>query len=260
MKDLAGRSALLTGASSGLGPFLARRLHREGVRLTLSARRRPELARLARELVGSRVITADLTEPGEVERLAGEAGPVDLLLSNAGLPASGPLLDFEVEQLDRALAVNTRAGMVLARLLLPAMLERGSGHLLFMASMAGLAPVANMSVYNATKFALRGFSHALRVELSGTGVGVSVIAPSFVSHAGMWAVTGERSPFEVSPEQVADAVHRAIVENRAESMVAPLPLRFGGRLAAAMPELVERFGGSAARMPSAAVDAQRQHR
>src|SRR5881392_465335 len=103
MRDLQGATALLTGASSGLGPVIARRLHGEGVRLVLSARRLPELEALARELVGSQVVTADLSRPGEAERLAAEAGTVDLLVANAGVPASGPLLDFEVAEVDRAL-------------------------------------------------------------------------------------------------------------------------------------------------------------
>src|SRR2546425_5446354 len=96
MRELHGRTALLTGASSGIGPVIARRLHREGVRFVLSARRETELQLLARELVGSRVIVADLAHRGEAERLAAEAGPVDILVANAGVPVSGLLTDLEV--------------------------------------------------------------------------------------------------------------------------------------------------------------------
>src|ERR671932_1570792 len=99
MRRLEGKTALVTGASSGLGPVIARRLHREGVRPVLSARRRPELEALARELVGSRVLPADLAQRGEPERLAAEAGEVDLLVANAGLPASGRLVTFQVAEL-----------------------------------------------------------------------------------------------------------------------------------------------------------------
>src|ERR1700726_4892225 len=109
MRDLEGRIALLTGASSGLGPFIARRLHREGVRFILSARREAELGRLARELTGSRVITADLSRRGEAERLAAEAGDVDILIANAGVPATGRLAGLDVQTIDGALEVNLRA-------------------------------------------------------------------------------------------------------------------------------------------------------
>ncbi len=114
MKDLAGRTVLLTGASTGLGPHIARRLHRAGARFVLSARNEASLTRLAKELGDSRVVVADLSKAGEPERLAREAGAVDVLVSNAGVPASGRLASFEIEEIDRAIAVNLRAGIVLA--------------------------------------------------------------------------------------------------------------------------------------------------
>jgi short-subunit dehydrogenase len=119
---------------------------------------------------------------------------------------------------------------VLARLLAPAMIERKEGHMVFMASVAGKVPAAGFSVYNATKFGIRGFALALREELWGTGVGVSAISPTFVSEAGMWAETGlKANPLaaEVSPQQVAEAVHTAITKNNAEIDVMRLPLRAG---------------------------------
>jgi short-subunit dehydrogenase len=258
MRELKGRTALLTGASSGIGPFIARRLHREGVRFVLSARRQDELQRLARELVGSRVVTADLSRRGEAERLAGEAGEVEILIANAGVPASGPLTGFEVAGIDQALDVNLRAPLVLARLLLPRMLERRSGHLVLMASVAGQVPAPGNSVYNATKFGLRGFGHALRAELHGSGVGVSVVSPVFVSNAGMLAETGVHAPGrEVPVERVAEAVLTAIRADRSEITVAPLGLRVGGRLPLAFPQLIHTplFRGAAA-VPEEAMERQ----
>jgi uncharacterized protein len=222
VRDLVGREVLVTGASSGLGPVIARRLHREGVRLVLSARRRPELDALARELVGSRVVTADLSQRGEAERLAGEAGPV-------------------VAGLDQALDVNLRAPIVLSRLLLPGMLRRRAGHVVLMASMAGMIPGPRSSVYSATKFALRGFGHSLRGELRGTGVGVSVISPSYVREAGVFADSGRSAPgLTVSPDQVAEACLRAIRHDRAEVTVAPFYARLGGSVGLAAPALATR--------------------
>src|SRR2546421_2805419 len=190
MVDLRGKTVLLTGASTGLGPHIARRLRQGGAKFVLSARNEAALEKLAQELGESRIVAADLSRPGEPERLAREAGSIDVLVSNAGIPATGRLATFNIEEIDRAIAVNLRAGIVLAAKLLPGMLERKSGHIVFMSSIAGKLPSGGETIYNATKFGIRGFGLALREELWGTGVGVSVISPTFVSEAGMWAVTG----------------------------------------------------------------------
>lgn len=253
---------LLTGASSGLGPHLARRLQAEGAQLVLSARRQDLLEDLAAELVAARVIAADLALPAEPARLAAAAGAVDILISNAGLPASGELSDLEVATIDRALAVNLRAGIVLARLLAPGMVARGRGHLLFMGSMAAHVPGPGTSLYNATKFGIRGFALALRMELQGTGVGVSVVSPTYVSGAGMWAeATSARAPHgEVTPEAVAEAMVRAVERNRQEVRVAPPGVRVGARLHALLPELGERIARTAAAHPPEAIERQRRKR
>ncbi|HYM95881.1 MAG TPA: SDR family NAD(P)-dependent oxidoreductase [Candidatus Sulfotelmatobacter sp.] len=250
MEDLRGKTVLLTGASSGLGPHIARRLHRAGAKFVLSARNQPALKKLAKELGESRVVAADLSLPDEPVRLAKEAGHVDVLVSNAGLPASGPLSGYTIEQLDRALAVNLRAGIVLAHELAPAMVKRKSGHMVFMCSVAGKLPTAAATLYHTTKYGLRGFGLALREELWGTGVGVSLVYPTFVSQAGMWAETGLKvNPMagEVSPDQVAQAVWTAITKNRGEVDVAPLQVRAGfvaQALAPALYAMVSRSTGA----------------
>lgn len=265
MRDLAGARALVTGASSGLGPVIARRLHQEGVRLVLTARRRPELEELARELVGSQVIAADLSKRGEPERVAEEAtasGDVDILVANAGLPGSGELLSFDMASLDRALDVNLRAPIVLTRQLLPGMIERGRGHVVLMASLAGKVAAPKISIYAATKFGVRGFGHALRAELRGSGVGVSLISPTYVSEAGMWAETGQRAPVgEVTPAEVADAIVSAVRKDRAEVTVAPLQLRVATRIPMAFPELIHTpIARGAGGHPDAAVESQKAKR
>jgi short-subunit dehydrogenase len=265
VRDLAGRSVLLTGASAGIGPHIARRLHREGAQLILSARNLKALKQLARELSGAQVISADLSARGEAERLASEAGEVDVLVANAGVPAPGPLESFSVDEIDRAIDVNLRAPIVLARCLLPGMVERGAGHLVFMASLAGKLAMPGYPLYSATKFGLRGFAHVLRGDLHGTGVGVSAISPTFVSEAGMWAETGLKAPAvagEVPPSRVADAVVSAIKEDRAEVVVAPVIARMGSLVGGLMPDLamtVARASG-ASRQTGDAVEHQRHKR
>jgi short-subunit dehydrogenase len=235
--NLAGAKVLLTGATGGLGQAIARALASRGATLTLTGRRADVLEPLAAEL-GGRALAADLADPAAPGRLLAEAGEVDVLVANAGLPGSGALNSFSEEEIDRALTVNLRAPMLLAHGLTEAMVARGRGHLVFMSSLAGRAAPTGSSVYSATKFGLRGFGLALREDLAGTGVGVSVILPGFISEAGMFAESGAKLPPYVGtkkPDDVARAVVKAIEQNRAELDVAPLPLRAGAVLAALAP-------------------------
>jgi len=235
--NLDGAHILLTGATGGLGHAIARALHARGATLTLTGRRADVLVPLAREL-GGRAIESDLSAPDAPERLLAEAGEVDVLVANAGLPGSGRLNSFSVEELDRAIAVNLRVPMVLAHGLTESMVARGSGHLVFMSSLAGKAGAPGNSVYAATKFGLRGFGLALREDLASKGVGVSVVLPGFIRDAGMFADSGAKLPPYIRtkrPDDVARAVVKAIEHNRAELDVAPLPLRAGTLLASLAP-------------------------
>jgi uncharacterized protein len=229
--QLAGSTALVTGATGGIGDAIARALRARGVRLLVSGRREAELTRLAEE-VGGTAIACDLSVRAEVDRLAGAArdAAVDVLVANAALPASGLLSELTGAQVNRMLDVNLRAPIELARVLAPAMMARGRGHLVFVSSISGKVASPASSMYNATKFGLRGFGFGLREDLRGTGVGVSVIAPGFIRDAGMFAKASVKLPPGVgtrSPQDVADAVMRAIESNRAEVDVAPLGLRAG---------------------------------
>ncbi|MBO0747991.1 MAG: SDR family NAD(P)-dependent oxidoreductase [Acidimicrobiaceae bacterium] len=238
MGRLRGGRLLLTGATSGLGPGLARTLHLAGYRLVLTGRREEALAPLGRELVGSETIVADLGRPAEVERLAREAGDIDVLVANAGVGSQGSLLEMDVAGIDETVEVNLRAPLVLTRLLVEGMAARRRGQVVLMASMAGQAPAPGQVVYGPTKAALRAFGFTLRNELRGTGVGVSLVSPYFVADAGMFARSGSHAPGEVSPRQVNQAVLRAIERNPAEITVAPAWLRLARRVPGAFPEVM----------------------
>ncbi len=246
---ISGSNVLLTGASGGLGQEIARALAGKGGRLLLTGRRLDVLTPLASELPDARALAVDLAQPKEVDRLLQEAGDVDILIANAALPGSGLLRSFSVEQIDSALTVNLRAPIVLAHALAPQMAERGQGHLLFMSSLAGKAATPGSSIYNATKFGLRGFASALRAELRGSGVGVSAVFPGFIREAGMFADSGAKLPPGVgtrTPQDVANAVISAIERNRGEVDVAPLPLRLGSAFSGIAPEIaatVTRLAG-----------------
>jgi short-subunit dehydrogenase len=235
--NLAGRTVLLTGATGGLGQAIARRLHAAGAALALTGRRTEILEPLAAE-TGARAIAVDLTDLAAVDALAADCADVDVLIANAGVPASGHVMSFSPEQIDRALAVNLRAPMILARLLGERMVARGEGHIVFVSSLSGKAATPRSGVYSATKFGLRGFAGGLRQDLRPRGVGVSAVFPGFVRGAGMFAESGATLPPGVgtsTPDQVADAVLRAIERNRGEVDVAPLPMRLGALFSGVAP-------------------------
>ncbi len=234
---------LLTGATGGIGQAIARALDAQSARVLLTARRADELERIAAELGGRPVaLPADLTY--DASALADRAGAVDVLVANAALPASGPVDDFTPEQIDRALDVNLRAPIQLTRALLPGMVERGQGQIVFVSSLSGKVASVGSALYSATKFGLRGFASGLREDLHGTGVGVTVVFPGFVSDAGMLADSGVRLPRWVgtrTADQVAEAVVRGIERDRAEIDVAPLSLRAGALAGSVAPSTFARI-------------------
>src|SRR6476659_5088687 len=243
--DLAGRTALLTGATGGLGRAIAKALAGRGATLVLSGRKADALEALAAELPGEghRSLPSDLAEPGAAEKLAAEAAEVDVLVANAGLPGTGLLTDFTPEEVKRALRVNLEAPMLTAQALFPAMVERGSGHLVFISSLSGKAASPRSSIYNATKFGLRGFALGLRGDLGPKGVGVSLVSPGFIRDAGMFADAGGKPPPGMGtgrPEQVGAAVVRAIERDKAELAVAPIQQRVLSHLALSNPSIAVR--------------------
>lgn len=228
--DLAAKTILLTGATGGLGRAIAEATAARGAKLVLSSRKEDELRELAGSLGGEghRFAVADLAEPGEYERLLSEAGTVDVLVANAALPGTGRVEDYDEEQVSRALRVNLEVPIQMSRALVPAMRERGTGHIVLISSLNGKASTPRSSIYCATKFGLRGFGIALREDLWGSGVGVSLVLPGFVREAGMFHEAGMKSPpglGTASPAQVGSAVVRAVERNRGEIEVAPFVQR-----------------------------------
>jgi short-subunit dehydrogenase len=247
--ELRGAKVLLTGATGGIGQALAVELAARGSEVVLTGRRVDVLEPLAEKL-GGRAIPANLADRDAIEELLNAAGDIDVLVANAALPASGLLADYSIDEIDRALDVNLRAPIVLAKLATEHMVARGRGHLVFISSLSGKAASGQASLYNATKFGLRGFALALREDMRPHNIGVSTVFPGFIRDAGMFADSGATLPRGVgtrSPRDVARATARAIENNVAEVDVAPLGLRLAALIGGAAPSLAaavqRRMGG-----------------
>lgn len=254
MCDLTGRGALVTGASRGIGREIAKRLASEGMHLALAARSEDELRELAGELrkggTGAAVIPTDLADRRAVAELARQAEEaldgVDVLVNNAGITRTSRYHLRDPDDVARTVEVNLLAPMLLARALLPGMVERGRGHVVNIASLAGKAGPPYEAAYGATKAGLIGFTQSLRREYRGSGVSASVVCPGYVSGAGMYADalrdTGAEAPGTIggsTPEDVAEAVVRAVKEDLPEVLVNSAPVRPLLVLSEASPRLGE---------------------
>lgn len=245
---LADARVLITGSSCGIGASVARLAAARGARVLLHGRDEDRLRELAGELAPSvaGVLVADLAELPGAAGLAGLAmatGPVDVLVHCAGVGWRGGLADMPAADAEQLLRVNLHAPVELTRLLLPDMLAAGHGHLAFVGSIAGLIGVAGEAVYSASKGGLAVFADALVVELAGTGVTVSSLAPGAVDTE-FWtsrgAPYGRRFPRLVSAERVAEAVVRDI-ERGHGSRTVPTWLAVAPAVRAVVPGLYRRL-------------------
>jgi short-subunit dehydrogenase len=245
---IGGSVALVTGASSGIGYRSALRLADAGARVLVHGRAAGPLSELA-ERTGGTAIVADLAEPGGARRLADAAleatGRVDILVNNAGQGWAGEFSTMETEEADRLIAVNLRAPVALTRLLLPQMVARGNGYLMFVTSIAGRMGVAGESVYSATKAGLDVFAESLRLELGGTGVRVGVLVPGVVqtNFFDRRGVPYRRDrPRPLPADVVAAALVRAVATGRPE-VFTPRWLRLPVAVRVAVPGLYRRLAG-----------------
>ncbi|MFN2464124.1 MAG: SDR family NAD(P)-dependent oxidoreductase [Candidatus Dormibacteria bacterium] len=258
MKEIGGRVAIVTGASRGLGRYIAETLFDHGVKVLMTARGADELesARVSFDRTGSRslAIAGDITEEKHRARLVKEAvkhfGTLDILVNNAGTDDPRRITDVDVPGVRAMFDLNVVALMDMTMKVLPVLLAKGEGHIVNMGSAAGLAPVPYASIYSATKHAIVGFSESIRYELEAEGIGVSVVCPTFVSEAGLFHENsgGDTSGTPtVTPTQVADAVIKAITGNRDRVVVGPPLMRMAPISVGLSPNLtarVARMSGS----------------
>jgi short-subunit dehydrogenase len=234
MKELTQRTAIITGASRGLGTYIARALADEKMNLVLAARSREGLEHVATGLRESGVkviaVPTDVTDRKALEALVAaandELGGTDVLVNNAGALTIFPYERIGIEDVERTVRLNLTSAMILTRLVLPGMLERGRGHIVNMSSIAGIWGPPFDAVYGATKAGLIGLTQSLRQEYHGTGVGASVICPGYVEEAGMYHEAEQATGIKASalsgrttPDAVARAVVKAIRKDRPQIIV-----------------------------------------
>ena len=181
MTDLEGRTALVTGGGTGLGAAITRALHEAGASIVVAGRRPEPLAALADEL-GERVSwrVCDVADPASVAALADALSDVEvsILVNNAGIAGPvAPLVEIGVEEWDEVFDVNVRGVFLLCKAFLPAMVERGAGDVINLASVSGKRPLARRTPYTASKLAVIGLTSTLAFEVGPSGVNVNSLSP-----------------------------------------------------------------------------------
>jgi short-subunit dehydrogenase len=249
--DIGGSTIVVTGASHGIGRATALTLADHGAAVVAVGRDREALDSVAVATGGTSVVV-DVADPAHaphvVDRALAEYGRVDAVVANAGIGHTGAFADMPVGRMERLLAVNLHAPMLLARAAMPAMIEQGSGALVFVTSIAGVVPVPQEAAYCVSKTALESFADSVRGELRGTGVSVSTVRPGVVRTAFLDRRAhpyDRRFPRPLAPERVAAAVVDVLVTG-AEQRTEPRWLDVAARLRASSPwlyrSLARRFG------------------
>ena len=261
-----GRTALVTGASRGIGPLIAAQIAREGGHVVLTGRSATDLKAVAAELTaeGADVsfIPADLTEPGAAETLVQaierQRGGIDLLVNNAGGDPLREVHAMTIQENLSTLQINLIAPLALSHAVLPGMLRRGRGHIVNISAMAGRVSFPFTEVYAAAKDGLIGFTRVLRADYHARGVSASVVILGAIRGAGqgqrMLDESGMRaSGFMAPAESVARAVEKAVKKDRAELVIMPGP----GRLLRAVMDYFPALGPRVNRAAGATTTMQR---
>ena len=248
MKTIAGKVVVLTGASGGIGAFIARALAKEQATVVSISRSKEGLERICAEveIAGGKGINIpfDLSRleelPNLVQQIHQLAGSIDILINNAAIEKYRPLQNYTLEDTQSILTTNLMVPIELTRLVLPSMIQQGSGHIVNISSLAGKKGAPYNSIYSASKAGLIMWSDAIRQELASTNVGVSVLCPGSTA-AGMFLELG-LSPSSTArvaePTEVANAVLQAIKQNQEEVILDGLP----SRVLFAITQLSPQFG------------------
>jgi NAD(P)-dependent dehydrogenase (short-subunit alcohol dehydrogenase family) len=205
--SLKGEHVLITGGGTGIGLAVAQAMHEAGARVVLIGRREAELAAAAKGMgEGASYVVHDITQydraPALVERITKENGPITCLVNNAGMHLKKPAIDTTPEELEKVMSTHIFGAHALSRAVLPGMIERKHGNIIFMASMASLFGIPLVVAYAAAKSAMMGMIRTMATELSQHGVRVNAIAPGWIDTA------MSRKAFEGDPGRKSKIVSR----------------------------------------------------
>ena len=222
--DLRGKTAVVTGASSGIGRATAIEMARRGANVVIGARRAQQLEETAAACrahgVTALAVPTDVTKPEDCRRLIESAGRVDVLVNNAGFAMFDRIVDAKLDELHELMNTNYFGAVHCTQAVLPQMLERGEGTIVNVSSITGIMGFARMGGYCATKFALIGFTEALRNEVLARGVRVALVCPGttdtefFVKAERGMMPAASRLMLAVKPERVARAICNAAEDGR----------------------------------------------
>jgi len=230
MKDITGKVAVVTGAGRGIGRAVAVELAQTGARVVLASRSITELEETARMAGSGSVVLTDVRKNDDIHRLvehaASKFGPVDILVNAAGIGVAGPVVDFSDSDYDVILDTNLKSIFFACRGVLPSMIERRTGHIINIASIAGKVGSANLAVYCASKFGVVGFTQALAEEVRQHGIRVSLICPGSTdtSFLGSSSKSSKSREKMLSPSDIAHAV-TMIVTQEANSFISEVVIR-----------------------------------
>jgi len=235
MKDLKGRVAVVTGAAMGMGTALSAKLLKEGCRVALVDINAKELSKTEKELsrLGEcRSYACDVSDRKAVyalaKKVAGEMGPAAILINNAGIVRAKELLDLDDDAIEKTISINLTAQFWTCRAFLPAMIERGEGHVVNVASAGGILAIPNLTAYCASKFGVVGFSDALRQEMKKRKypIGVTYVCPNTVNTGMFEGSTMVAGTKMLSSDEVTKRIVRAIRKNTAMVAVPNVSVKF----------------------------------
>lgn len=240
-----GKVIFVTGATSGIGRLITELCLKNGHTVYATGRNDPSLQMLSK--LGAKVFKADLTKKEDIDFVCNQLPPIDVAIMNAGIGIFQNAFDLLDEDIDTMLDVNVRAPILLTRRLAKSMIERNSGHFIFISSQAGKVATRKASVYAASKHAITGFSNGLRMELEAYNVKVTSIYPGpidtpFLQKADATnAYRDTIKSFLLKPEKVATTVVKCI-DHPVREVNLPKMLGISSKLYAVAPKLVERLG------------------
>jgi short-subunit dehydrogenase len=217
-RDLSGLTIAVTGGARGIGEATAARLHRAGARVVIGDRDADLNARVA-ERLGVEAHPLDVTDADSWREFVAAAGPLDVLVNNAGIMPIGSILKEPDEVTRTILDVNVHGVILGTKAVVPGMVERGGGHVVNVASAVGRVATADGATYSASKFAVVGFSEATRAELAPQGIDVSLVMPTVVSTELAAGVSQARFVKPVTADDVAEVIEATIRRPRAETWV-----------------------------------------